>query len=194
MAAPAYRKAFKDFLKSRPGLGELPAMEQEFYIGSARPAVILQASLVEDTLRRAIQTKFVQDMSSDLEERIFESNGPLSTFGNKIIIGRALGLYKSVFHHDFEIIRELRNAFAHERYPMEFETPEVSGMCQHLRLADHPKLRQQPPIYSEKYPDKGIVINRSHPRTRFTAACYTITVHLLMSRNQLASGMIYELP
>jgi hypothetical protein len=194
MATPAYRKAFREFISSLPGIDDLPAMEQEFYLTpSARAAVLLQASLVEDTLRRMIQAKFVTGMSSDLTSRIFESNGPISTFGNRIIIGRALGLYGSVFHHDLEIIRELRNAFAHTRHPLEFETKEVADMCKHLRVVDS-KLRQQPPIYSEKYPDRKTVINKKHPRTRFTAACYTITVHLMMSQGQLLSGNIYELP
>ena len=108
MATPAYRKAFREFISSLPGIDDLPAMEQEFYLTpSARAAVLLQASLVEDTLRRMIQAKFVTGMSSDLTSRIFKSNGPISTFGNRIIIGRALGLYGSVFHHDLEIIREL---------------------------------------------------------------------------------------
>jgi hypothetical protein len=193
MATPSGRKAFRQLLNSSPGIDDLPAMEQEFYLASsARAAVLLQASLVEDTLRRMIQAKFMAGASADVVIRVFEANGPLSTFSNKIIMGHALGLYGNIFRHDLDIIRELRNGFAHTRRPLEFETKEVTDMCNYLRLPDS-KMSQQPPIYSERYPIT-VATDNNHPRTRFTAVCYTITVHLMMSQEQLLSGTIYELP
>jgi hypothetical protein len=114
MPTPAYLRAFKAYLASSPGFFDLPAMELEFYGNiSDRAAVILQASSVENILQSVIETKMRKPLSNDLRDRIFEGNGPLSSFSHKILTGYALGLFGNVFRHDLDLIRELRNGFAH---------------------------------------------------------------------------------
>lgn len=179
MATPAYLKAFKAFLRSRAEFSDLPAMETEFYAGSDRAAVILQASNVENILQGIIEKKMRHPLSNDIRDRLFEGNGPLSTFANKIMVGYVLELFGPLFRHDLDLIRELRNGFAHVRRPMTLTTPEIAEVCKHLKLPDEQSLRVGPQAYYQRYPDLAVVSDQSHPRTRFTITCHTISVRLL---------------
>ncbi|HEX4114027.1 MAG TPA: hypothetical protein VH020_15955 [Stellaceae bacterium] len=186
MATPAYLKTFRVFVGTTPDFSHLPAMEQEFYLGPDRPAVILQASSLETLVRSLILTKMRQPISSETIERMFGGNGPLSSFSHKIMIGHALGLYGPVYRHDLDIIRELRNGFAHVRLPMALETPAIAGMCKHLKLPDMPG-NMLPYAYSEKF-DLKIVTDETHPRTRFTRSCHTIALRFI-ELGQYLSGL-----
>lgn len=177
MTTPGYLKAFKAFVETPPDFSHSLAMEQEFYLGSDRAAVILQAANIERILESLLQTKMRQPLSSDLRDRMFDGNGPLSAFSHRIMLGFALNLYGPVYRHDLDLIRELRNGFAHVRLPMTLTTPEVAGMCRHLQIPDI-KPCWLPKAYSEKF-DLRIVTDDAHPRTRFTRACHTIALCLL---------------
>lgn len=181
MGTPAYLKAFRDSIQTRPSIAHIDGMEQEFYLGSDRSAVILQAASVEMSLETLIISKMRRDFPEDLRGRLFEGNGPLSTFSSKILIGYALDLYGPVFRHDLDIIKELRNGFAHVRLPMQLVDPAIAGMCTHLQIPDNKQLNWLPITYSEKY-DIEVVRNHSHPRTRFTRACHTISLCLMELR------------
>jgi hypothetical protein len=194
MPTPAYLRAFKAYLASSPGFFDLPAMELEFYGNiSDRAAVILQASSVENILQSVIETKMRKPLSNDLRDRIFEGNGPLSSFSHKILTGYALGLFGNVFRHDLDLIRELRNGFAHARHPMTSTTPEVAEVCKYLRVPDDEKLRIAPGAYYRLYPELTVSTDQSHPRTRFTIACHTISTRLLELEPSLLLGETEDL-
>jgi DNA-binding MltR family transcriptional regulator len=56
---------------------------------------------------------------------LFGQERPLGTFSSKIKLARALGLFGPKTAHDLNLMREIRNAFAHGLRKMSFETPEV---------------------------------------------------------------------
>jgi hypothetical protein len=179
MAKPAYRKAFDDFVAKSPDFSHSAGMEEEHYLGSDRTAVILQASNLERLLELLLQAKMRRPLARDVQERIFEGNGPLSTFSNKILIGYALELYGPVFKHDLEIIKDLRNGFAHVRLPLELTQPELAGMCAQLNMAYHPIMNAIPQVYSARYEPLEVAADDDHPRTRFTRACFSMSICLL---------------
>ncbi len=192
MAAPRYLKAFKDLLASSPGFADLPEIELESYGNkSDRAAVILQASIVENILQGTIEKK-TRPLSRDLRERLFEGNGPLSSFANKINVAYALGVFADVFRHDLDLIRELRNGFAHTRHPTTFSTPQVAEVCRCLKLPDNLQLSVVPDSYYAYFLQK--VADQAHPRTRFTVACHTISAHLLVIWPDLEAGHLDLLP
>jgi DNA-binding MltR family transcriptional regulator len=190
---PAYRKAFQDFLDSSPDFWSIPAMEEEFYLGTDRPAVILQASNADDIVRRVLRAKMRRNLSKDAADRIFEGNGPLANFSNRVAIAHALGLIGNVFRHDLDLIRELRNGFAHVRLPMTLETPQIAEMCKHLKLPDNEKLRRWPTVIASKLPFDADA-DYQKPRARFIMSCHTISVHLLLLEDALRNGKTYALP
>ena len=90
----------------------------------------------------------------------------------------ALKLFGEVTKHDLKIIRELRNGFAHNRHPLTFATPEVADMCKHLKLPDT-KHKAIPEAYARLAKDKDAAMDNNNPKTRFVAACFTISLVLM---------------
>jgi hypothetical protein len=96
-----------------------------------RGAAILGGTLVEETLRFLLISKMV---SLTLKERgeLFDIMKPLSSFSAKIAVGYAFGCYGPVTRDDLHTIKEVRNAFAHARRLIDFDTKEVAQHCERL--------------------------------------------------------------
>jgi len=196
MANAPYLKKFRGFIRSPAGFSQVGEMEQEFYLGSDRAAVILQSANIERSLETLLMAKMRRQLSEDVKGRIFEGYGPLSTFSAKILMGYALDLYGPVFRHDLDIIKELRNGFAHVRLPLQLTQPELSGMCANLMLPDDRNYGWLPMAFSEKY-TLEIVTDDKHPRTRFTRACHSISLCFIELREHLLGsqyGVFRTLP
>lgn len=181
MAQPAYLKAYKEYVWGPLDTTDLDAVATEFYATSDRATVILQASALESILQQEIKQRFAQPVSGDLIDRVFEGNGPLATFSNKILMGEALGLFGPLFRHDLNLVRELRNGFAHARHAMTLETPVVAEMCKNLQVPDS-KYRQPPFPYLNLFPNPTIAQDERHPRTRFTTACVSMSLWFVRAR------------
>ena len=87
--------------------------------------------------------RFVR-LGKDREDAIFSGSGaPLSTLSSKIIMGHALGLFGPLTRKDLDIVRSVRNLFAHTALPVSFINLELDGKCKKLsspeRLALHPE-------------------------------------------------------
>ncbi len=98
-------------------------------------------------------------------DKLFDQNGPLSSFSNKIQMGRALGLYGEQTSSNLDTIRHIRNAFAHAQIPITFETPEVAAGCRLLTIQEvlFPRAVREPPV-----------ADKMTARALFTEVCNTI--------------------
>jgi DNA-binding MltR family transcriptional regulator len=95
------------------------------------------SSTVEQALELAISTHFVLDDEGC--QRMFDdnSNGPLSTFAAKIRAAYALGIYLKGVREELDMIRYIRNAFAHAKEKLDFSTPEIIEGCMALRMPEN---------------------------------------------------------
>ena len=104
-------------------------------------AVIIAESFVEESLGRALTTKFPY-YSKQIEKNVFE-RGALSTFSNRIWIARAFGLFGPKTLANLHRIREIRNNFAHWKEGTDFNTAEIKGKCDQItlvtRATNHPR-------------------------------------------------------
>jgi len=79
---------------------------------SDRACVILVASWADYFL----MTKLTQEFSkgnSDARSALFSSNGPFATFSGKLNASFCAGWIDRDVYHDLQVIRKLRNEFAH---------------------------------------------------------------------------------
>jgi hypothetical protein len=178
MTDPAYLKAFKELIRSEPTFVDLPRMESEFYGESPRAIILLSATLTELALETAL--KHVLRPGKETET-LFDFEAPLGTFSGKIKLCFAMKLFGTKTLHDFELIRHLRNGFAHTRHPLDFNTPQIAGVCKHLMLPD-----EQIGFMPSKIPSaylaratKEEAGDLAHPKTRYVTACNIITVALI---------------
>lgn len=112
-------------------LGEWNEMVETFHKESDRGAAILSGSFAEHALglylKHRIQDKKVAD-------ELFNAMGPLSSFSQRVTIAYAFNLIPHSNYKDFEIIRKVRNHFAHHPLDTTFTTPEIQKMCTSLSM------------------------------------------------------------
>jgi DNA-binding MltR family transcriptional regulator len=124
-------KGLKKFAKERPTTEEIAQMFSEIRSDAPRSAVVLAAALIDDVLSGAIRYRMVK-LSKDEDDDLFEGNGPLASFSARIRMAYAPGIIGKKTRHDLNVIHEIRNAFAHVRRVMNFDTPEVSTLIKSL--------------------------------------------------------------
>jgi DNA-binding MltR family transcriptional regulator len=71
-------------------------------------------------------------------DSIFGVEGVLSSFSAKIKIAFALGFIDADLRNQFDKIREIRNAFAHSKSAIDFNTPSIRRACVGLLKTDDP--------------------------------------------------------
>jgi DNA-binding MltR family transcriptional regulator len=85
---------------------------------------ILGCVLIEHELDILLGKK-LKKRDEDTWRGLQEDSGPLRSFSTKISMGYALGVYNDKLENDLNIVRVLRNAFAHSKKLLEFDDPLV---------------------------------------------------------------------
>lgn len=142
--------------------------------GDRACALILTANL-DNRLREVLVAHFIQ-MSSALQKSLFEGTGALSSFSSRIRVTYSCGLLSEDEFHDLNIIRKVRNCFAHEEHGWSFATSEICALCSSLKM---------PTFIQSEYPE--LASNLETSRSTFQIAAASLTL-LLMSRAKEAIG------
>jgi hypothetical protein len=85
---------------------------------------VLGASVVEYALEEAIRLRLKLD-DAETWSRMIDSTGPLRDFHTKIITGFALGIFSEEIRLNLNLVRDIRNAFAHSRMDLRFDNPTL---------------------------------------------------------------------
>lgn len=81
---------------------------------SDRSCVIVAAAYIDELLGYIFKL-FLSSPSSEKEDKeLFSGYGPLSTFSSKIVLSYRLGLISNYEYKTLQIIRKIRNSFAHD--------------------------------------------------------------------------------
>jgi DNA-binding MltR family transcriptional regulator len=190
MSEPAYLKAFKELIRSEPTHADLPLMVWEFYGESDRAVILLSAALAELGIEIALKRYLRDDKST---EDLFDFEAPLGNFSGKIKLAFALNLFDKKTNHDLELIRHLRNGFAHSRHPLMFITPQVTNICKYLKLPDT-DYAQIPAAYLSVLKDKEAAKDMTNPKTRYVTTCNTIAVTMVKYGRRDRSAPELSLP
>jgi DNA-binding MltR family transcriptional regulator len=107
---------------------------------SGRALGIIAASLVEIHLTKLIKQTFITETKTGSKETVQEwmlrSTGPLGAFAAKIRIAYLMGLISAEFFKDLELMREIRNRFAHHTEMGGFDVQEISSRCLNFTIVD----------------------------------------------------------
>ena len=101
-----------------------------------RSAAILLVINVELILDKTI----LQYLQYERCAKLFRQDCPLGSLSNKILLAYALNIFGDEMFNNLEIMRHIRNAFAHAHIPIDFTTKEVNDAVSAMTV---PKL--QPP-------------------------------------------------
>jgi DNA-binding MltR family transcriptional regulator len=103
-----------------------------------RGCVLVSVAFIDESLELLLRGHFKLGqpvektaMSSQTREKnvinpLFAASGPLSSFWSKTQLCFALNLIPEWVHHDLEVIRKIRNVFAHSYEQVSFESQEVA--------------------------------------------------------------------
>ena len=97
-------------------------MAEQFSSESDRGAAVLAGSYTENILGMYLQFKMKDKF---LANELFNSNGPLSTFSQRIMIAQAYGFLSVDTCKSLNFIRKIRNHFAHHPFDSSFDESPV---------------------------------------------------------------------
>jgi DNA-binding MltR family transcriptional regulator len=150
---------------------EIPELEQlsssKFYSQGDRGTALLACAWVDDTLASLVKSQLLSN--AEIVEDMFRPDGTLGTFSSRIKIAYLMGLIDKPTHSDLDIIRRIRNEFAHVREDIRFTNPRVRSRCSELKVA--------------KAYESGAGPIRSC-RERFLISCYFLSHIFLQQSNE----------
>jgi mannitol repressor len=124
---------------SKPDTGRLIAynkMVDQFRAESDRAAAILAVSFLDNNLRRMLLAYMVDHPRG---RDFFESDRPLATFSSRITLAFGLGLLSPDTFSDLNLIRKIRNHFAHSEEAATFDSSPSRDWCAELWVTKHAK-------------------------------------------------------
>lgn len=116
----ALKKLGSDSIFGRPPSDHVDRMKAE----SDRGAIILTASLIEDTLERRLSV-LLTGVGKPSNKELFGLESSLGSFSRKTLFANAMGLITAAQRELVDHDRALRNAAAHFQQSVTFETPEI---------------------------------------------------------------------
>lgn len=99
-----------------------------------RGAALLGAAFLDDVLDVMLRGYFIDD--PEAVNKLCGMGRPLESFGSRTHLAYCLGLLGKDVYHDVNLVREIRNDFAH-RHPANFEFPEVKAKCIRLKVVGY---------------------------------------------------------
>lgn len=117
-------------------------------------------STIDHLLKLGIITTFRRNPTTAEIASLFDGVGALSTFDSKIRFWSIIQEMDKDVRHDLNIIRAIRNIFAHSIKLVDFESQKIKEQCYNLR----------------GYQTKGMT-----PRQKFVASCQRVCAFLVPS-------------
>lgn len=108
-------------------------IREELEKESDRGCALLAAAFLENELA-ALLDYFLVETSESFKKQLFDFNGPLGTFSSRIKIAYALGLISRKTKDALDLIRKIRNRFAHLIDSLNFESKGIKELVDQLRI------------------------------------------------------------
>jgi DNA-binding MltR family transcriptional regulator len=133
-----------------------------------RAAGLIAAEFVSERLKHAIATLFLHAWPKR-DEDLFSHRGPFADFSARIATAHAFGIIGSQTHHDLNLVRHVRNEFAHKLMPLDFASASIASRCSELKLPEEVKGPFRPPPYNRI----------TEPRDRYLFVCSYVMSQLI---------------
>lgn len=103
---------------------------------SDRGFVLIAAATLDEVLRLMLRHYFIDNPhEKNFLDKLFENEAPLSTFSSRIRLAYALGFIGDDLYHDLQIVRDIRNKFAHSIKALQLDTDSIRDRIRNFRYA-----------------------------------------------------------
>lgn len=110
-------------------------VDEEINVKSDRALVITIGSILDTQLESLLKSFLIKD--NKIDEKLFNNNSPLSNFSSKISMCYYLGIISKYEYEALEIIRKIRNIFAHEIEIKKLEDSQsIRDLCKILNIPE----------------------------------------------------------
>jgi hypothetical protein len=110
------------------------------YVENAHRTTAMVRVVELDTTLALCLRRRMRHLKKSEYEALFVGETPLGSFSAKIKLGYALALYGPQTRDDLEMVREIRNAFAHAfahcSKDIDFNTSQIAACCELLHACD----------------------------------------------------------
>src|SRR5437016_305884 len=117
-----------------PDLNELIQQMAGLFKESDRGFALITSAWLDDALGELLRARFVDNKSA--ADELLTGDSPLATFSSRIKVAHCLGLISDTVKRDLNMIRTIRNQFAHERGGLSFDSPAIRDRCLGLATTD----------------------------------------------------------
>lgn len=114
----------------------LNAFLSELQQETDRGLPLVAAALIDEKLSETLEMFFTNNRSS--KKLLTDSNAPLGTFSARIEMSLALGLIDEDEYSEAQLVRKIRNKFAHEKHGLNFSSQPIVDLCNNFK-ADLPQ-------------------------------------------------------
>ncbi len=139
---------------------DLAIFVEELKKETDRGLPLVGTALIDEKLHDTLNAFFIESKST--KNILTGSNAPLGTFSAKIGLCFSLGLIDECEYSEINLIRKIRNKFAHAKHGISFESDRIRSYCNSLE-SDSPQ-------------DSNYPVNE--PRFRLTNAIVCIALRL----------------
>jgi DNA-binding MltR family transcriptional regulator len=117
----------------------LDAFISTFQNESDRGAVLVATALLDDVLEGLLRCRMSQEphIKKRCVDPLFMPEAALGTFAAKIKIARAFEILGDWMYEDLEIIRKVRNEFAHSHLRVDFSEARIVKLSRSLKAIEH---------------------------------------------------------
>jgi DNA-binding MltR family transcriptional regulator len=104
---------------------------------SDRGCALFAAAYLDVAICDLIRASLVE--SNNVEDDLFAGTAPLSTFSARIKLAYYMGKISREARSDLDIVRRIRNDFAHDATALTFEAKVIAARCRALQSSYHEK-------------------------------------------------------
>jgi DNA-binding MltR family transcriptional regulator len=119
-------------LETHPHVRDFLEFLADFNKETERGTALAAAAMLDELLGRIIEAFLLPNKGS--KALLDGFNAPLGTFSARIASSFALGLLSEVEYRECELIRKIRNEFAHQ-IKVSFRTEKIVSLCAQLQLS-----------------------------------------------------------
>ena len=92
---------------------------------------LVGTALIDEKLRDTLEAFFIEGKLAN--KLLDEPNSPLGTFSSRLDASFALGLIDEHEYYEINLLRKVRNEFAHSKHGVSFKTAKITGLCSSLK-------------------------------------------------------------